>query len=74
MNNSADDLSFKGRVGMFFTEMSEVRALIALSLTGAMISAVFLGQLEAKELLLPFSTVLGFFFAGRDGARGRRTD
>ncbi len=44
-------------------DVTEVRAILALVLTFSMIAAVFTGQMEAKELLGPFATIVGFYFA-----------
>ncbi len=41
----------------------EVRAILALCLTFSMIGAMFSGMLDAKDLLGPFATIVGFYFA-----------
>lgn len=47
----------------WLTQVGEVRALLSLVLTLTMVVAVFTGQLPAKDLELPFATVIGFYFA-----------
>jgi hypothetical protein len=48
-----------------FSDIGEVRALLALILTVAMIAFVFMGMLEGRDLVSPFATILGFYFASR---------
>lgn len=53
--------------------IGSVRAILAIGLVGSIIGAVFLGMLEAKELVPLATLALGFYFITRDG-QTRATD